>query len=158
MSWTRFPPSGQLAPTQSPTGAALNGRPGYFVAGAADPTAAGTSPLDALEESYFGIGGPQVISNAVAVSADPPVPICEFDSNRLAVEIYCDDSSAGAVFIGGPGVQAVTGGNQAGAGIRLNPGQGRIYDGALRSIALWAICASGQTATVSVITTPRSSQ
>ncbi len=155
MGFVQVPKSGQLGAGSSPTGTPLAGKPGYFVSDSGGPL---NPPLDDLESSYFGLGGSDVTSSAYAIVSDEPTEILSFDPIRMEAEIYCDDSSTGPIFIGGPQVAPVAGGNQPNAGIRLNPGSGRIYDGASRGKRVWAICAAGVTATCVVMLTPRSSQ
>jgi hypothetical protein len=148
--YTQFPRSGQLGAKQSPTGAPLQGTPGYLVS---DLGNAGAPDLAALEAAYYSIGGPDVNTNAYLVT-DVAQEIAPFDASRASLEIYNDDSSADACFIGGPYVAPVNGQTQANAGLRLNPGSGRIYDGADRAKRIWAVCAAGQTAVVVVALTP----
>lgn len=149
---TRIPRSGRANANRTGFGFPLSGPPGGYLVGSGQDT---STSLQDLELAYYGQGGPDVVSTSSEVTAAGAVQICDFDTTRMVAEIYCDDSSDGAVFIGGPGVQAV-GSGATNVGLRINPGQGRIYDEASRSARLYAICASGQTALVCVMLTPRS--
>jgi len=154
MGYVQIPGSGRLGSAESPTGAALRGRPGWLVSssdGSASPD------LDTLLEAAYQIGGPDISTNAYLVGSEA-TEIAGFDTTRMSCEIYCDDSSPDPVYIGGPQVAPVSGQTQPNAGIRLNPGSGRIYDGADRAKRIFAICASGQTAVVVVATTGTSNQ
>lgn len=150
MGYTQFPRSGQLSGANSPTGHRLSGTPGYLVA-AGD----GGPSLEDLEYAYFGVGGPDVFSNAYLVT-DTAIEVAGFDPSRASCELYNDDTSADPVFIGGPAVAPLSGVTQSGAGLRLNPGSGRIYDGADRAKRIFAICAPGQSAVLVVVITPNS--
>lgn len=148
--YAQIPRSGQLG-SGSPVGA-IRGTPGYLVSdgGPIAPS------LDDLAAAYFGIGGPEPTTNAYLVTANEAIELCGFDPTRASCEIYCDDSSSGPVYIGGAQVAPVNGQTQPNAGLRINPGTGRIYDGADRARRLWAICGAGVSALVVVVLTPNS--